>query len=71
MSGRIEYPHIPEGTVSPQLKSELRKLVDQINRELSELDSRITKQNQAGGSANGKQEKGRADRLPVSAAESA
>lgn len=54
MSGRIEYPHIPEGAASPQLKSELRKLIDQINRELSELDSRITKQNQAGGSANGK-----------------
>ena len=41
MIGRITYPHIPDGTVSPQLKSELRKLVDQINAVLAEVENRM------------------------------
>lgn len=41
MIGRIEYPHIPDGAASPQLKNELRKLVDQINAVLAELESRM------------------------------
>lgn len=40
MIGRIEYPHLPEG-VSPQLKNELRKLVDQINVVIQEVEHRL------------------------------
>lgn len=40
MIGRIEYPHLPEG-VSPQLKNELRRLVDQFNAILAEIESRL------------------------------
>lgn len=41
MSNRIEYPHIPDGAASPQLKNELRKLVDQINSALASLESTL------------------------------
>ena len=47
MIRRIEYPHIQEGAVSPQVRNELRKLVDQINAVLAELEAML------GGTENG------------------
>ena len=38
MIKRIEYPRIPDGSTSPQLKNELRKLVDQINAAISDIE---------------------------------
>lgn len=49
MIGRIEYPHIPDGTASPQLRNELRKLVDQMNAALAEIEKRM----EQGGNVNG------------------
>ena len=40
MIGRIEYPHLPEGT-SQQLQNELRKMVDQFNAILAEVEKRL------------------------------
>lgn len=50
MIRRVEYPHLPDGSVSPQLRNELRKLVDQINAVMSEVERSIEKQ---GGNVNG------------------
>lgn len=50
MIRRVEYPHIPEGAASPQLKNELWKLVDQINMALSEVERLMDRQ---GGNTNG------------------
>ena len=50
MIRRIEYPHLPDGTVSPQLKNELRKLVDQINVAIADIENQTNKQ---GGNTNG------------------
>ena len=49
MIPRIEYPHLPDGTVSPQLRNELRKLVDNINRALTEAERLI----EQGGNSSG------------------
>ena len=51
MIRRIEYPHIPDGTASPQLKKELWKLVDQINAAISEVEHRMD--TEQGGNASG------------------
>lgn len=51
MIRRVEHPHIPDGAASQQLKGELRKLVDQINFALSEIEHLI-EMNQ-GGSTDG------------------
>lgn len=51
MIRRIEYPHIPDGAASPQLKNELRKLVEQINVALSEVESHM--ETIQGGNASG------------------
>lgn len=40
MIGRIEYPHLPEGA-SPQIKNELRRMVDQINAVIQEIEHRM------------------------------
>jgi hypothetical protein len=35
---RIEYPNLPEGSASPQLKNALRMMVDEINMALAEIE---------------------------------
>lgn len=42
MIGRIDYLHLPEGA-SPQLQNELRKMVDQFNAILAEIEHRMEK----------------------------
>lgn len=51
MIKRIEYPHLPDGTASPQLRNELRKLVDNINEALTEVERLFEKAQ--GGNASG------------------
>lgn len=45
---KIEYPRLPEGSVSPAVKKALYDLADQMNMALTELENRIK-----GGSKNG------------------
>ena len=35
---RIEYPNLPEGSASPQVKNALRMLVDEINMAFAEIE---------------------------------
>lgn len=44
----IEYPRLPEGSVSPAVRNAIRDLVDQMNASLAEMENRIK-----GGSGNG------------------
>lgn len=48
---RVEYPHLPDGSVSPQVKNELRKMVDQINMALADVERSLNKGQ--GGTENG------------------
>lgn len=36
---RIEYPNLPEGSVSPQVKNALRMMVDEINMAFAEIET--------------------------------
>lgn len=45
---RIEYPRLPEGSVTPAVKKALWDLVDQINAVISEIENTAK-----GGSKNG------------------
>lgn len=40
MIGRIDYPHLSDGA-SRQLQNELRKMVDQMNAILGEIEHRM------------------------------
>lgn len=41
MLRKLEYPRLSDRAVSPQLKNELFRLVDQINMVLTEADSKL------------------------------
>lgn len=46
---RIEYPNLPEGSASPQVKNALRMMVDEINMAFGEVEQEIEAQKNEGG----------------------
>lgn len=44
---RVEYPRLPEGSASPQVKAALQELTDQINAAIREIESIISQGGQS------------------------